>query len=89
MNAWRIIDGRDHVIYGDASFDPSLEFVLAQKLGVAGELLFLLDSLRFPSLLPFCDAPSGRFFPLIGTLARLLGPGRVRSIVGDSLRANF
>jgi hypothetical protein len=50
---------------------------------------FALDSLRFPSLLPFCDAPSGRFFPLIGTLARLLGPGRVRSIGGDSLRANF
>jgi hypothetical protein len=37
MNAWRIIDGRDHVIYGDVSFDPSLEFVLAQKLGLIDE----------------------------------------------------
>ena len=32
-----IIDGRDNVIYGDVSFDPSLEFVLAQELGLVDE----------------------------------------------------
>jgi hypothetical protein len=36
---------------------------------------FAHDSLGFPALLPFSDAPSGRSFHFIGTLARLFGPG--------------
>ena len=54
-------------------------------LPVDGELLFRHNSLRFPALLPVCDAPSGPLFSFIGTLARLLGLGSVRSIVGESL----
>jgi hypothetical protein len=42
------------------------------------------DSLEFPALLPFWDAPSGRSFSFIGTLARLLGHGSVLSIVANS-----
>jgi hypothetical protein len=45
---------------------------------------FAHDSLRFPALLTFCDAPSGRSFHFMGTLARLLGPGSVHSVVGES-----
>jgi hypothetical protein len=32
-----IIDGRGKVIYGDVGFDPSLKFILAQKLGLIDE----------------------------------------------------
>jgi hypothetical protein len=48
---------------------------------------FAHDSLGFPVLLPFFDGQSGRFFliHLIATMAQLLGPGGVRSIVAESL----
>jgi hypothetical protein len=46
---------------------------------------FPQDSSGFSVLLPFFDAQSGRsFYPLDRTLARLLGPGGVRSIVAES-----
>src|SRR2546423_9725037 len=47
---------------------------------------FTHDSSGFPVLLPFFDAPSGGFFiHFLATLAGLLGPGGVRSIVAESL----
>jgi hypothetical protein len=46
---------------------------------------FAHDSLGFPVLLPFFDGQSGRFIPLIATMARLLGAVGVRSIVAESL----
>ena len=45
---------------------------------------FADDSIGFLALLRFCDAPSGRSFSFIGTLAHLLGHGSVLSIVADS-----
>src|SRR5256886_1883637 len=47
---------------------------------------FTHDSSGFPVLPPFFDAPSGGFFiHFLATLAGLLGPGGVRSIVAESL----
>jgi hypothetical protein len=46
---------------------------------------FARDSLGFPALLPFCHAPSGRSFRSSLPWPRLLGPGSVRSTVGESL----
>jgi hypothetical protein len=51
---------------------------------VAGELLFCPYFLKIslPATLRFCDEQFGYF---LATLARLLGPGGVRSIVAESL----
>ena len=47
---------------------------------------FAHNSLRFPALLPFFNASSGRPFPPLHRYpARLLGPGGVRSLVAESL----
>jgi hypothetical protein len=60
--------------------------MFAKLRGVAGELLFAHISLGFPFLLRFCDEQSGySFIHFLATLARLLGPGGVRSIVAESL----